>query len=69
MAERGWATNLEELEPGFVAVAVPVQDPMGRTVAALSIGGPKSRIPSPRLEGLAAPLLEASAAIREELGV
>jgi hypothetical protein len=34
---RGWATGVEELEPGFTAVAVPVLARDGRVVAALDV--------------------------------
>ncbi|MFM1872472.1 MAG: hypothetical protein RL398_1894 [Planctomycetota bacterium] len=61
---QGYALNLEELELGYVAIAVPVVDPFGVTVAALSLGGPKSRLPVKVLRQHL-PLLRAAA---EELG-
>jgi DNA-binding IclR family transcriptional regulator len=66
--QRGWAENYEELEPGFVAVAVPVLDANGRTVAALSLGGPKQRLSRRRLPGLAQELAQAARRITGELG-
>src|SRR5262249_20853486 len=42
--QRGFAISSEELEPGFVAVGAPVRDALGRVVAAVSVGGPKTRL-------------------------
>lgn len=42
--ERGWAADNEELETGLRCVAVPVAEPAGRPVAAVSISGPASRL-------------------------
>lgn len=47
--EKGFATAIEELEPGYVAVGAPVRDASGAVVAALSVGGPKARMGSERL--------------------
>jgi IclR family transcriptional regulator, acetate operon repressor len=41
--ERGHATAVEELEPGFVAVGAPVRAADGTVIAAVSVGGPRSR--------------------------
>ena len=41
--ERGYATSVEELEPGFVAVGAPVRAADGTVIAAVSVGGPRSR--------------------------
>jgi DNA-binding IclR family transcriptional regulator len=41
---RGYATAVEELEPGLWAVAAPVRDATGAVVAALSIAGPTVRL-------------------------
>lgn len=40
---RGYATAVEELEPGLWAVAAPVRDATGAVVAALSVSGPTVR--------------------------
>jgi DNA-binding IclR family transcriptional regulator len=58
--DRGYATGVEELEPGFVAVAVPIQARDGHVVAALGIGGPRVRLDTDRLDEVAA-LLQAQA--------
>lgn len=41
---RGYATAVDELEPGLWAVAAPVRDAGGKVVAALSISGPTVRL-------------------------
>jgi IclR family acetate operon transcriptional repressor len=44
VAATGYATAVEELEPGLWAVAAPVHDASGAVVAALSISGPTVRL-------------------------
>ena len=66
--ERGFATNLEELEPGYTTVAVPVRTQGGRVVAALSIGGPRLRLSPERLVEVAKLLPAPAARISERLG-
>lgn len=44
VAAKGYATAVEELEPGLWAVAAPVHDASGAVVAALSISGPTVRL-------------------------
>jgi DNA-binding IclR family transcriptional regulator len=58
--DRGYATGIEELEPGFVAVAVPIRARDGHVVAALGIGGPRVRLDTDRLDEVAG-LLQAQA--------
>jgi DNA-binding IclR family transcriptional regulator len=41
---RGYATAVEELEPGLWAVAAPVRDRSGSVIAALSVSGPTVRL-------------------------
>jgi IclR family acetate operon transcriptional repressor len=66
---RGYATTLEELEPGLVAVAAPVFDPAGRNaVAALSVSGPTIRLTPARLDELGALLIEHAAELSTRLG-
>jgi DNA-binding IclR family transcriptional regulator len=40
----GYATAVEELEPGLWAVAAPVRDASGAVIAALSVSGPSVRL-------------------------
>ena len=51
---RGFATAVEELEPGLWAVAAPVRDASGAIVAALSISGPTARLHDRSLDELGA---------------
>ncbi len=43
VAKRGWALNDQELEIGLRAVAAPIRDSTGRTVAAINISTPVGR--------------------------
>ena len=55
--ERGYATTLDELEPGLWAAAAPVIGPHG-VVAAISISGPNTRLAAGRLSDLGRLLLD-----------
>jgi DNA-binding IclR family transcriptional regulator len=68
VARLGFATNWEELELGYVAVAVPVRDLSGRVIAALSAGGPIQRLDRGRLRAWVEPLTAASLRITRRLG-
>lgn len=65
---QGFATAREELEPGYSAIAAPLRDHLGRVVAALSIGGPTSRLGTRRLGELGAVLLRTADQVSMELG-
>ena len=41
---RGYALNNEELFDGIIGVAVPIQDAGGRTLSALAVHGPLTRL-------------------------
>lgn len=58
--ERGWATAIEELETGYVAVGVALRGPL--IDAALAVGGPKERLLS-RLQEIGELLCRTAAAI------
>jgi IclR family transcriptional regulator, acetate operon repressor len=49
---RGWASAVEELEPGLLAVAAAVRDAHGDVIAALSVSAPTVRLPAERLATL-----------------
>jgi DNA-binding IclR family transcriptional regulator len=66
--ERGYATGIEELEAGYMAVAVPVRGQGGRVMAALGIGGPRVRLAPERLVEIAKTLVTPAARISERLG-
>ena len=42
--QQGYATSMEEREPGAASVAAPIFDLSGKFVAALSVSGPSSRL-------------------------
>jgi IclR family acetate operon transcriptional repressor len=44
ISARGYATAVDELEPGLWAVAAPVRDANGAVVAALAVSGPTVRL-------------------------
>ena len=66
--ERGYATLVDELEPGLSVVAAPVFDAGGGVVAALAISGPTSRLPPHRLALLGNLAIEQARAVSERLG-
>jgi DNA-binding IclR family transcriptional regulator len=65
--KRGYATTVEELEPGLAAVAAPVWEPGGSVAAAVSVSGPTIRLTSTRLDELARLVIDAAAAISARL--
>lgn len=66
--EQGWAIAVEELEVGYVAMAAPVRDHELRVPAAVSIGGPASRLTGDRLHELAPGVVRAADRISRRLG-
>ena len=65
---RGYATLVDELEPGLSVVAAPVFDAGGGVVAALSVSGPTSRLPEHRLALLGRVAIEQADAVSARLG-
>ncbi|HEX5438406.1 MAG TPA: IclR family transcriptional regulator [Gemmatimonadaceae bacterium] len=65
---RGYATAVEELEAGWIAVGAGVRDHDGRVAAALSVGGPSSRIPAARITELTAMVCRSAARVSHQLG-
>jgi len=65
---QGYATNVEELEPGYVAIAAPIRNRVGQVVAAISVGGSVHRIPVSRLPELASQVSSAARRISERMG-
>lgn len=63
--ERGYAVIRNELEPGLVAIAVPVYSDKGKVVAALSVTGPAERI-SPDSEIRISALMQKELTIRDQ---
>ena len=65
---RGYATLVDELEPGLSVVAAPVFDAGGGVVAALAVSGPTARLPAHRLALLGRVAIEQAHAVSERLG-
>jgi len=66
--ERGYATLVDELEPGLSVVAAPVFDADGAVVAALAVSGPTARLPAHRLALLGRVAIEQAHAVSQRLG-
>ena len=64
----GHAISESEIEEDFVAMAAPVRDSRGATIAAISIGGPSARIPRSRHSALATLVCRAAADLSRRLG-
>ncbi|WP_030753048.1 IclR family transcriptional regulator C-terminal domain-containing protein [Streptomyces griseus] len=68
--ERGVAVDDQLIEPGLVSVALPVRDPAGAVVCAVSVAGHTRRRDAATLESLAlAPLRETVAAMETALAL
>jgi IclR family acetate operon transcriptional repressor len=67
--ERGYATNDEELERGYRAIAAPVNGPQNAVIGALSIGGPAYRfkLSEPELNEPSSTLLDAIESVESEI--
>jgi DNA-binding IclR family transcriptional regulator len=65
---RGYAVAVGELEPGLAAMAAPVRDAGGETVAALSISGPDHRLTTTRIAELAPVLVAGADGLSVRLG-
>lgn len=56
----GYATSVEEREPGAAAVSVPILNRAGRLVAALAVSGPSNRLTLEKMQEQAPLLMEAA---------
>jgi len=56
----GYATSIEEREPGAAAVAAPIFNRTGQLVAALSISGPASRLTAERMREQASVIIDSA---------
>jgi len=65
---QGYATAIEELEVGFVAVAAPVYDHKRTVIAALGVGGPSLRLIPARLPEMIAATQVAARQVSRHLG-
>lgn len=64
---RGYAVNHGESEPGLSAVAVPLRDHAGRTIAAVAMSAPSARLARGRVREIVIELRECAARIRADL--
>ena len=60
IGKHGYAVSREESTEGISAVSVPIQDAIGRILAALSVLAPSARLPDTKLQPIIE-LLRASA--------
>ncbi len=65
---QGYATAVEELEQGYVAIGAPVRDHAARVVAAICLGGPVTRLSPRRVATLVRQVTQAAHAISTGLG-
>jgi DNA-binding IclR family transcriptional regulator len=65
---RGWASTVEEYDPGLNALAAPVRDHGGAVVAAISVAGPSFRLTEQEFPAMAPRLLQAAAEFSRRLG-
>jgi DNA-binding IclR family transcriptional regulator len=66
--EQGYSTNLGEQEIGFNAVAAPIREASGQVVAALSVGGPSSRLRQKKLREVIHSVVAVARSISNDLG-
>ncbi len=65
---QGYAVAIDELELGFVAIAAPVFGYDGSVEAAVSVGGPGTRLTADRLDAVAMEVVQAGKTITGEMG-
>jgi IclR family acetate operon transcriptional repressor len=68
VARQGYAVDAEERTPGVVCLAAPIYDITGSIVAAISISGPRLRLPSRRIPAIAREVIEIGNKASEILG-
>jgi DNA-binding IclR family transcriptional regulator len=66
--DEGFATAIDELEPGLTALAAPVRGPSGDVLAALSVSGPTLRLAAERIAELKPVLTREAAGLSARLG-
>lgn len=64
----GYATDLEENEPGISCIGAAVRDADGRPIAAISVSSPTARFQERDFDAFAARVVDTAAAISESLG-
>jgi DNA-binding IclR family transcriptional regulator len=64
----GDATAIEEMAPGYVGIAAPIIDHLGRTVGAICLGGPRTRFSDRKLPAMIRQVVEAAHLVSLRLG-
>lgn len=65
---RGWASSVDEIEPGLTALGAPVRDREGRAIAGLAVTGPSIRLSPDRHERIGSMLKDAASDLSGRLG-
>lgn len=68
VTDQGHATVVGELEPDFVAIAAPVRNHQGQVVAAISVGGPASRLRADARQRIIRLVVQSAGRASERLG-
>jgi len=66
--ELGYATAVDELEPGLTAVAAPIRNVYGDVVASMSVSGPTFRLSGDRFDDIVEKVREAALEVSRRLG-
>ncbi len=66
--EQGYGSVVGELEPEFAAVGAPVKNYLGQVVAAISVGGPASRLRGEARQRSIKLVIQAAGRVSERLG-
>jgi DNA-binding IclR family transcriptional regulator len=66
--DQGYAIAVEEIEVGYIAVGAPIRDHDGKVIAAISVGGPSTRMTEQKLPALIDQVVETAASISNSLG-
>ncbi|MBE0569112.1 MAG: IclR family transcriptional regulator, partial [Deltaproteobacteria bacterium] len=67
--EKGYATDLEEMEEGLRCVAAPIRDYTRKVIGAISLSGPANRVSDERIvEVLGSTILRATSTLSSKLG-
>jgi DNA-binding IclR family transcriptional regulator len=65
---RGYAISVQDLDPDVTSAALPVNDPHGEPLAALTVAGPASRLTRARIEEFLPQVLAGATSISKALG-
>jgi IclR family KDG regulon transcriptional repressor len=68
VAGRGWASNIEEGEPGITSVGAPLYGADGRVIAAVSVVGASARVSGDTMRRYTTQVVEAGWVISRRLG-